>query len=605
MHGAGRWGRLIPGAGPPESAYRNGTAIACAVHVTTDGATPLYGGLMGWQVTPTTGSMIVEGRRVTWEEAGVGPPIVLVHGLAASGSWWRSTLPVLTPEFRVLFVDLAGFGACRRQPVRLDRAADTLAAWLRALGLERVTLVGHSRGGYVVADVAVRHPDLVDRLVLVNAAGLPLPQRALPHFVNLVRSSGRAPLQLIPRAMYDTLRAGPIAIARAAHQILAADIEPHLARITVPTLVVWGDRDPLIPLGMGRRLAAALPMARLVVLTGAGHAPMWERQDAFNDTLLTFLRHGPDQRGGTPATTSLARDPGRANRPTRDVLAPTSGRMARRYLGVGPWWIHARVAIPRRPASDVPIVLVHGFVISGRYFVPLLKRLGRRHRVFAPDLPGFGWSSRPRRPLDVPELADALALILERAGIRRAVVVGNSLGSQVAAELANRHAHLVERLVLTGPTFDPAERSLARQFLRLVSDIHREKPTLWFLHLPDYALAGLGRAWRTLHLVWRHRIERVLPRIGAPTLVVRGEHDSLVPERWAREAAALLPRGRLVQVPGAGHAVNHGAPGDVAVAIEAFLDAPVQTDRGPTPTGAAARPSSRRARQRGAPALAR
>ena len=538
---------------------------------------------MAYRIEPTPGSMLVGGRRVNWQEAGTGSPIVMVHGLGASGSWWRSVLPALTPEHRVLLVDLAGFGACRRQPVRLDRAADVLAAWLRALGLDRVTLVGHSMGGYVVADVAVRHPSLVERLVLVNAAGLPLPQRALPHFVNLVRSSGQGRLGLIPRAIYDTLRAGPIAIARASHQVLAADLEPHLARINVPTLVVWGDRDPLLPLGVGRRLAAALPMAQLVVLNGAGHAPMWERQDAFLDVLKRFLSREPAIPGAVAAAkvhgTAAVKDS--PVRPTRDVLAPTGGRMARRYLSVGPWWIHARVAVPRRPVSDMPIVLVHGFVISSRYMARLLKRLGRRHRVFAPDLPGFGWSSRPRRPLDVPELADALARILEQAGISRAVLVGNSLGSQVAAELAERHPGLVARLVLTGPTFDPSEPSLVHQFVRLLRDIPREKPTLWLLHLPDYALMGLGRAWRTLQLVWRHRIERTLPKVEVPTLVVRGEHDPLVPREWAQRAADLLPNGRLVEVPGAGHAVNHGAAGDLEVVVEAFLDAPAAPGRAP------------------------
>ena len=549
---------------------------------------------MAYRIAPTPGSMLIGGRRVTWQEAGTGSPIVMVHGLGASGSWWRSVLPALTPEHRVLLVDLAGFGACRRQPVRLDRAADVLAAWLRALGVDRATLVGHSMGGYVVADTAVRHPSLVERLVLVNAAGLPLPQRALPHFVNLVRSSGQGRLGLIPRAIYDTLRAGPIAIARASHQVLAADLEPHLARITVPTLVVWGDRDPLLPLGFGRRMAAALPMAQLVVLNGAGHAPMWERQDAFLDALTRFLER--DAAPPTPAATvkGAGSETSSASpvRPTRDVLASTGGRMARRYLSVGPWWIHARVAVPRRPVSDTPIVLVHGFVISSRYMARLLKRLGRRHRVFAPDLPGFGWSSRPRRPLDVPGLADALARILRQAGIGHAVVVGNSLGSQIAAELAVRHPDLVARLVLTGPTFDPAEPSLVRQFCRLLRDIRREKPTLWLLHLPDVALTGLGRAWRTLKLVRQHRIEDALPRIEAPTLVVRGEHDPLVPRAWAQRAADVLPNGRLVEVPGAGHAVNHGAAGDLEVIVEAFLDAPEVPDR------AAAAPRRRRTRVR-------
>jgi 2-hydroxy-6-oxonona-2,4-dienedioate hydrolase len=545
----------------------------------------------------------VGGRVVHWSEAGAGPPVVLVHGLGASLEWWRPTIPRLVTSFRVHVVDLAGFGRARRQPVRLDLAAEVLAAWIRDRGLGPVGLVGHSFGGAVVTDLTLRFPELVERLVLVDAAGVALPGRLVEHLAHLVQGGRAAPLRLAPRVLVDLYRAGPVAIARGAHQVLAFDREPGLAGITVPTLVIWGERDRLIAPSIGRRIAAAIPGARLELIPRAGHTPMWDAPRAFNDAIGPFLEGSAGEERAerrpveAPAGRREGNGPGTTAPDHASILAPTSGGIARRYLRVGPWSVHVRAVVPNHPVPGPPIVLLHGFVISSRSHARLLAALGRRRVVIAPDLPGFGWSSRPALALDVPGMADALGRILDAAGIPRAVLVGNGMGSQVAARFAAGHPDRVERVVLSGPVFDPETPHLSEQALRLLQDVPHERGTLWALPLPDILLTGLGRAWATLRHIRRHRIDEDLAGIEAPTLVVRGARDPLVSAAWAETVARLLPKGRLVTIARAGHAVNHSSPDRFAAAVETFLEAPAEPedvqelDRSPRPSAATGRPA--------------
>jgi pimeloyl-ACP methyl ester carboxylesterase len=248
-----------------------------------------------------------------------------------------------------------------------------------------------------------------------------------------------------------------------------------------------------------------------------------------------------------------------------------AGVLRREMTPVGPHRIHVRVAAGPPHAADLPVVLVHGWGVGGRYLVPTAVRLAAGRPVYVPDLPGHGASSTPPAPLDVPALADVLVAWMDAAGLAAAVLLGNSLGCQIATAAAVRHPERVRALVLVGPTVDPAARSMARQALRFAACVPFERPALALLVAADYARMGVPRLRRELRHVLADRIEERLPRVAAPTLVVRGAHDALVPARWAREVARLLPDARLTTVRGAGHAVNHGAPHALAEAVRGFL----------------------------------
>ena len=216
-----------------------------------------------------------------------------------------------------------------------------------------------------------------------------------------------------------------------------------------------------------------------------------------------------------------------------------------------------------------PVVLVHGFVISHRYHLPLARILARRHRVLLPDLPGFGRSSKPRDALGIDQLADALVAWMRALGIARAHLVGNSMGCQVAAAAAERHPEAVATLTLLGPTVDPEARTALAQAVRLARDIPRERASLPWIHVPDYIRCGPRRIVQTARRLLKDVIEE--REVRAPTLVLRGDRDALVSERFALSLVERWPDARYKMLPGSPHAANYSAPGLAAEAIEAFL----------------------------------
>ncbi len=234
--------------------------------------------------------------------------------------------------------------------------------------------------------------------------------------------------------------------------------------------------------------------------------------------------------------------------------------------------MHARVAI--RPAQEKApnLVLVHGLGVSSHYMAPTALKLAPHCSVYAPDLPGFGKSEHPPHVLNVPQMADALAAWMDATGLDHASFLGNSLGCQVIVDLAVRYPSRVERLVLTGPTFDRAARaSLPSLLHRVLRDSPWEPRSLSPIIVIDYLSAGLIRIAIELRYGLLDPIEQKLPLVGAPALVVRGEHDSVVPLPWARYVTRLLPAARLVVIEGASHAVNFSSPGKLAAVTLPFL----------------------------------
>lgn len=217
------------------------------------------------------------------------------------------------------------------------------------------------------------------------------------------------------------------------------------------------------------------------------------------------------------------------------------------------------------------MVLVHGLVVSSSYHVPLADRLARSWPVHAPDLPGFGRSERPERPLDTRELGQALVGWMDALELRDATVVANSYGCQVAAEALLGRPDLAGRLVLLGPTIDRLGRRYDEQLRRWRREASTQSWALRRLLARDYVRAGLGRAVATFRHAMADAIEDKLPFLTAPTLVVRGTRDPIVTPRWAREVADLLPDGRLVELPGATHAINHEMPLATQRVIDHFL----------------------------------
>jgi pimeloyl-ACP methyl ester carboxylesterase len=226
---------------------------------------------------------------VHYEVTGEGPAVVLIHGLSGSGRWWAYNVPALAQRYRVYNVDLIGFGRSRGQRLVLWEAAGWLTKWLHVAGIAQAHLVGHSMGGYIATEVAATAPEAVRRLVLVDALVFPMGPGLVRHALDLARATRYMTPNFLHVLVDDALRAGSRTMWRATREVLSADLSNRLGSVKAETLVVWGENDTLLGLELGRKLAEQLGRASFVCVQGAGHNPMWDRPQRFNELLLDFL----------------------------------------------------------------------------------------------------------------------------------------------------------------------------------------------------------------------------------------------------------------------------------------------------------------------------
>lgn len=210
-----------------------------------------------------------------------------------------------------------------------------------------------------------------------------------------------------------------------------------------------------------------------------------------------------------------------------------------------------------------PVVLVHGIGVSARYFQHLAAELAANNSVYAIELPGFGLSPSPRRALSVPQLGEIVLEVIRQLKLTGVVLVGHSMGCQVATETAVRAPELVAKLVLLGPTVNDQERSIGKQALRLAQDTLRESPPVNLMVFTDY-IRSLVPYLRTLPAMVGHELEKALPQVSCPIVLMRGERDPIVPEDWLKRLAATNPRAVIVQVPGVPHVLMHTRPTETA-----------------------------------------
>jgi 2-hydroxy-6-oxonona-2,4-dienedioate hydrolase len=219
-----------------------------------------------------------------------------------------------------------------------------------------------------------------------------------------------------------------------------------------------------------------------------------------------------------------------------------------------------------------PVVLIHGFAVSGAYMLPLARALEPSFAVHVLDLPGHGRSETLSSSPSIASFSEALGEWIGAVGLVQPAFVANSLGCQIVTDLAVRRPADVGPLVLIGPTIDPRRRSARHQLLGAVRDMGHEPMSL------VARVAGEDRRKRLSTLVplarsaIRDPIEQRLPLIEQPTTVVRGSDDGFVGASWVKEVVRLLPNGRLVVVDGEAHAVHYTRPGLVARIVREAVD---------------------------------
>jgi pimeloyl-ACP methyl ester carboxylesterase len=254
--------------------------------------------------------MTLHGHRVGYRRGGTGPALLLLHGIANSSQTWEGVAPWLTDHFTLIAPDLLGHGesATPRGDYSLGAHASGARDVLTALGIERATVVGHSLGGGIAMQFAYQFPERCERMVLVSSGGLgrevhlvlraaavPGANLVLPVLTSagllgvgrgvggVLRRVGRPPsedLDVLGRGFASLDSAGS---RQAFLQTVRAVIEPGGQRVSahdrlglaalLPTLIVWGERDSIIPVAHGAAAHDALPGSRFEVFPGAGHMP--------------------------------------------------------------------------------------------------------------------------------------------------------------------------------------------------------------------------------------------------------------------------------------------------------------------------------------------
>jgi 4,5:9,10-diseco-3-hydroxy-5,9,17-trioxoandrosta-1(10),2-diene-4-oate hydrolase len=272
----------------------------------------------------------VLGLRINYAKAGGGPPLVLVHGAVASHvAWWENIIP-LSQHFTVYAPDLPSHGdseAVKHGKALMFGAPRFIGEFMDAVGVRRAVLVGNSGGGTLIALFAMRSPDRTSHLVLVDSGGfgrevswflriasLPLVGellhlRTINSDSSLQASIFHKPRPMDPelakelrrvRNLWDTRMAvakairGGISIFGARKEMLLTD---QLKTLNVPLLIVWGEKDPILPISQALRAANQLPEARVHIMRDCGHWPHMENPEEFNRTVLGFLGIGEREKG--------------------------------------------------------------------------------------------------------------------------------------------------------------------------------------------------------------------------------------------------------------------------------------------------------------------
>lgn len=234
----------------------------------------------------------VGGNDIYYEVVGEGNPLILVHGLSGSTRWWVRNVSALAQHYKIYLVDLPGFGAMRHPRSRfvLAEATSWLLMWMKAVGISQADFVGHSMGGYICLKIAAHHPQVVHCLVLAAPAGVPSRARSIPgYFFPLLFAIRYMTPRFIFILLYDALRAGPLTLIRTAQDLLAQDVREDLERVSVPTLLIWGENDTLVPPTLAQVLHQKIAHSNLLLLKKAGHVVMYDQAQEFNAAVLSFL----------------------------------------------------------------------------------------------------------------------------------------------------------------------------------------------------------------------------------------------------------------------------------------------------------------------------
>jgi pimeloyl-ACP methyl ester carboxylesterase len=229
-----------------------------------------------------------------------------------------------------------------------------------------------------------------------------------------------------------------------------------------------------------------------------------------------------------------------------------------------------------RPAKDwrsaTPIILLHGFAISGRYLEPLAKALPDAYSVFVPDLPGSGRSHPATTTTTIESLADETIAFMDACRIEKAVMLGNSLGCSFISEIAHRYPNRIVAAVMVSPVGGRHNCPLPKSLVQLALDALREPPLLVPLAIWDYVRFGMRRTVTLFRSMHHYQAFKRLAEVSVPMMVVIGGRDPLVSDAEVMETLARHACCQIVRINEATHAINFSAPTELANLVTGFLE---------------------------------
>jgi pimeloyl-ACP methyl ester carboxylesterase len=257
----------------------------------------------------------IQGIPTRCRSVGRGPAVLVLHGWGASIEAVGSIVSALEGACTVHAVDLPGFGqtGLPPRPWGVEDYSEWTRALLAVLDLPRVSIVGHSHGGRIALHLAAHHPELIDRLVLVDAAGIRAPRtlrwyrrvamaKLAKHVLNRLGPGGRAlGCRLVGRTASADYAATAEVLRPTFNRLVSTDITPLLSQVRASTLLIWGEEDQDTPLRDGETMQRLIPDAGLVVFEGAGHFAYADQPQRFG----VVVRHFLDQSSADPAPAPL------------------------------------------------------------------------------------------------------------------------------------------------------------------------------------------------------------------------------------------------------------------------------------------------------------
>ena len=247
----------------------------------------------------------INGLKTFYEETGKGKPLLLVHGACSNTTIWFNQLASLSKKLRIFAIDLPGHGKTESLTLKgtIERYADHVASFMKGIELKKTAIGGTSMGGMVVQQLCLRHPEMVDRLILHDtAAKIPISVEALELYRNQFESTQRLLSEL--SFSKKTMRNNPALVHQHVQEDLktnrrtatddyeatgAFDFTTMIERIEVPTLIIRGTDDLLIPESMTQFLHEKIKGSIVEAIPDSGHVNMIEKPDELNKVILRFM----------------------------------------------------------------------------------------------------------------------------------------------------------------------------------------------------------------------------------------------------------------------------------------------------------------------------